>query len=603
MGTGELHCVARADASDERPPVTALRYVSIDPRTAQVMEPRRERSRTGSQLMVTAVYLVGLLLASPATAFPQLCPADADPILKDWVRQRVEAPEAIGRLEIRDQRARAEEPLRAFYHRREYAPAWLRGGRPSPCASALASSLTEVDRQGLDGGFYHSAPIDSLMALAALRLTDVADLVDLELLLSDAFLTLGTHLAQGRVDPAGVGARWVARRQAPDMVSHLEGALLVGDVMSALEVLLPRHGEYSRLLDALGRLRDLEAEGGWGTVPDGPSLHLGDLDPRVPALRRRLVMGGDVAPSDRGPEAERFDEALEHAVRRFQRRHGLESDGTVGRETLAALNVPVAARIDQVALNLERWRWLPDDLGRRHIRVSIADFSLAMWDGQRVVADMKAVVGLTSRPTPMLSGALTHLVLAPYWNVPPRIAAMDKLPQIQADPGYLARMGMRVFDASSGEPLDPDGIEWASMTGTELNHRLRIRQDPGPLNALGSVKFVFPNQASVYLHDTPTRSLFDRTVRAFSSGCVRVSAALDLASLVLAGDPEWPLGRIRAVADAGREVTVWLREPVSVHLLYWTAFVDGAGEVQFRPDIYGLDGALHRALAGGPPTS
>jgi murein L,D-transpeptidase YcbB/YkuD len=548
---------------------------------------------------VASALLVSLLLTSPAWAVAEICPARSDPELADLLRTRVGTFESVGRLEARGQGVWEETAVREFYQRRRHGPAWLDRGKPSWCAQALALALRRVDTAGLDRHTYHSGSIDILLAKAD-RLPD--DLVDLDILLTDAFLTLAGHHQSGRVDPAALGIVWRASPPKEALVSLLDVALLSGNPGSAVSALQPNHEGYWLLLDALARLRRVEDAGGWGRVLEGPTLHQGDTDARVPSLRRRLLADAGLALDATSPHSWWFDKELEDAVRRFQRRHGLRPDGAVGRETLAAMNVSAAARIDQIELNLERWRWLPADLGHRHVRVNVAAFRLEAWEGRRAVLDMKAVVGLPSRATPMLSGTITHMVLAPYWHMPERIAAVDKLPVIKTDPGYLTRQGMKVYSRATDEEVDPAAIDWASMTGEELNERFRIRQDPGPLNALGQVKFVFPNPASVFLHDTPTRSLFDRSVRALSSGCVRVEKALDLAGLLLARDPEWPLKRIRAVAAGGRETTVRLREPVPVHLLYWTAFVDDERRLHFRPDIYGWDRNLYRALAVGPPT-
>jgi murein L,D-transpeptidase YcbB/YkuD len=353
----------------------------------------------------------------------------------------------------------------------------------------------------------------------------------------------------------------------------------------------------------LAELRTVRASGGWGTVAEGPTLHPGEADARVPFLRHRLTMEGDLPPADTAGTAgsETYDDALAAAVRRFQRRHGLEDDGNVGRGTVAAMNVPVEERLRQVVVNMERWRWLPDELGRRHIRVNIADYSVEVWEEGKVTLAMKAVVGREYRETPMFSAKMTYVVLSPYWNVPPVIAALDKLPLLRKNPGYLAAQHMVLFDAAKNTPVDPATVDFAAMTGSAFNRLYRIRQDPGPLNALGEVKFMFPNRHNVYLHDTPSRELFAKTSRAFSSGCIRVEKPLALADYLLAGDPRWTPERIRTVISQGRETTVWLNEAVPVHILYWTAFVEDDGVVDFRPDIYGRDQAVRRALDADPP--
>ncbi len=279
-------------------------------------------------------------------------------------------------------------------------------------------------------------------------------------------------------------------------------------------------------------------------------------------------------------------------MRRFQKWHGLAVDGVVGPATLAALNVSVEKRIRQIEVNLERWRWLPQELGARHILVNIAGFELNVIENGQPVMTMRVVMGKEERPTPVFSGALTYLVVCPYWQVPSTIAVKDKLPQIRKDPGYLTRKKIKVFQG--GEAINPRTINWSEVTAKNFNYR--FRQDPGPKNALGRVKFVFPNPFSVILHDTPDRELFTRNVRTFSSGCIRVEKPIELAEYVMHGDPQWTREKILATINKWVERTVWLPEPIPVHLLYFTAWVDAEGMTHFRDDIYGRDKRLDEAL-------
>jgi murein L,D-transpeptidase YcbB/YkuD len=553
-----------------------------------------------ARLLVTAVAVVAV--AVPACGLAQLpCESTGDPALAELLRDRLEAGRAQGAVTAAGETVRAVVALPAFYLRREDSPAWIVGGQPSSCAQRLLVSLRAADEDGLDGADYHLATLEALFRRT--QRAGAGSLVDLDLLLTDAYLTFGSHLLQGRVNPATLTPEWLANRRSVDMATHLQDALMSGDIDAALEALRPRQQGYQVLRRLLARLRRIGAAGGWGTVVGGPTLHVGDRDPRAPSLRRRLVMGGDLAAVDAAAvtDAELYDAGLAEAVRRFQRRHGLTVDGHAGSETLAALNVPVEQRIRQVMVNMERWRWLPDDLGRRHIRVNIADFDVEVWQHDTVVLEMRAVVGQGYRETPMFSAPMTYVVLAPYWHVPPRIAAMDKLPLLREDPGYLARQRMSLLSTATNEPVDPSTVDLATMTGAGFNRLYRLRQDPGPQNALGAVKFMLPNPYDVYLHDTPSRELFAKTSRAFSSGCIRIEKPLALADYLVAGDPDWSPERIRSVIAKGRETTIWLKEPVPVHILYWTAFVDDDGVVQFRPDIYGRDRAVQRALDADPP--
>lgn len=340
----------------------------------------------------------------------------------------------------------------------------------------------------------------------------------------------------------------------------------------------------ARVAEALARYRAIAARGGWPEVPPGEVLEPGAADPRVPVLRRRLAASGDLASVGEGA---RYDPALVDAVRRFQARHGLLVDGRVGRETLAALNVPAAARAETLAINLARWRALPDPQGL-HLRVNTAAATLeAIRDGT-VVLSMPVIVGAPRTPTPDLESAVTGIVFNPSWTIPHSIAVNEILPRLRRDPGYLAANEIRILD----RPADPygRGIDWRTVSRRAFPFTLR--QAPGPRNSLGRIKFDMASPYAIYLHDTPARGLFSRTVRAFSHGCIRLSRALDLAALLSGTE------RSALEAEIERGETRHLPvAPVPVVVAYLTAFVDVAGEVQFRRDIYRRDRALGQAAA------
>jgi murein L,D-transpeptidase YcbB/YkuD len=263
--------------------------------------------------------------------------------------------------------------------------------------------------------------------------------------------------------------------------------------------------------------------------------------------------------------------------------------------------VPVEERVRQIEVNLERWRWLPEDLGQRYILVNIANFELEVVEKSKPVMIMQVVVGKPYWRTPVFSDRMTYLVLSPYWHIPPSIAVKDKLPLIRKDHTYLATYDIKVFQGWGAETreIDPQTIDWSKVTAKDFNYRLR--QEPGPLNALGRVKFMFPNKFNVYLHDTPSRELFGKTVRTFSSGCIRIEKPIELAEYLLGGDAKWTRENILAAIDRRVEQTVRLPEPMPVHLLYWTAWSDEEGSIQFRGDIYGRDQLLDKALREKPP--
>ena len=340
---------------------------------------------------------------------------------------------------------------------------------------------------------------------------------------------------------------------------------------------------------ALSQYRQLAAQGGWPPVPGGPALHEGDRNDRVPLLRKRLVASTDLATTaDLG---DHFDGVLKEAVQRFQTRHGLTADGTVGAGTLTELNVPITERIRQLAASLERCQPLPTVLEHRHILVNIADFSLKLYEDGKPVLSMPVIVGKTYRQTPVFNGRISSLVLNPTWEVPHSIATKDILPKIKKNPGYLSQMHLRVFQGWNGTAeIDPATINWASLSATHFPYRLR--QDPGPANALGRVKFLFPNPYDVYLHDTPSRELFQKDARTFSSGCIRIAKPLDLAVYLLQGTKLNSMDALNAAISREKTQQIIIPSPIAVHIVYMTAWVDREGIIQFRSDIYNRDPAL-----------
>lgn len=381
-------------------------------------------------------------------------------------------------------------------------------------------------------------------------------------------------------DPAAPGPAVGFRESAPGFPAR---------PAASLAPVPPPPGDSLALRLALEDLVRLQDRGGWKEVPGGPTLHPGDRDPRVVLLRERLARSGDLPDGTVPGDADLFDPALEEGVRRFQSRHALDVDGVVGAGTRGALNVPVEARIRQLRLNLqERHRFLPEP-SRRRILVNIPGFRAWVLEEGVEPEEHRVIVGRTDRPTPLVEGRVAHVVLAPYWNVPPGILSRDKLPILRRDQGYLVRQSMTVLARSTGQAVDPSTIDWAHISAAEFNRSYWLRQAPGPRNALGFVKFIFPNPYDVYLHDTPDRHLFERGRRSFSSGCIRLEGAMGLAERLLGPVPGWGVDRTRRVAAGGVETWVPLPEPIPIHTVYWSAWVGRDGTLYLADDLYGLD--------------
>ena len=431
--------------------------------------------------------------------------------------------------------------LPRFYGQRGFHSAWFQGNRLNDQAYALIEAVQSAEEEGFKPENYHAGRIEALVVqldrLNSRSLDIPAELgADIEMLLTDAFLLFGSNLLSGLVNPETIKAEWFIKSRELDFAALLQEALDGNSIWESLEELQPVHQGYNRLENALDLYRSAAANGPWPLIPAGETLKAGMKGPRIEALFRRL-MHSDGKSEVEKPEKDLFDENLEEAVKRFQSRHGLEVDGKVGKNTMAALNVSLKDRIRQIKVNLERWRWLPHSFGDYYLLVNIANYELDIFEKGVMTENMRVVVGKYNRKTPVFTEKMTYLELNPFWNVPRVLAVEDKLPKILEDPQYLGKQNIRVFEgwAEDAKEIDPQTIDWASLSGD--NFPFRLRQEPGPLNALGRIKFMFPNRFAVYLHDTPNRELFSLGSRGFSSGCIRVERPLDLAAYLLRDDP------------------------------------------------------------------
>ncbi len=493
--------------------------------------------------------------------------------------------------------------VRNFYRQRQYRPAWFAELGLGDVARQLVEFLRGAGELGLCSDLYHLPQLEPLLQLESdsLRhgvLFDAAYSALLELLLTDAFLHLADDLSGWRALPVRSRKR-LDRDRA--LVLFLGHSLQGGRLDEALRRLDPDQQPFVDLLAELRRLRELSALGGWPQIPAGPLLRPGMRDARLAVLRRRLYYGGDLEPYAAWRE-ETFGPLTVRALKRFQRRHGLRDDGVLGPLTLAALNRPVEERLRQIEINLARWRHEARNYGERYLRVNIAAFRLDVIERGEIVMSMPVVVGTPYRKTPSFTATMRYLEFAPYWYVPATILREDKLPQIRRDPGWLERHHFEIVAWGGGGKrlVDPFTVNWRRVRPD--NFPGMLRQRPGPWNPLGRVKFMFPNRYAVYLHDTDAPHLFARLDRLFSSGCIRVERPLDLARYLLAKNG-WDCDRIIEAMDSPVPLRVDLLEPVPVHIVYWTAWVGGNGQVNYRDDVYQRDADLElawqRQLAGG----
>ena len=483
--------------------------------------------------------------------------------------------------------------LRQIYEDRQYRPLWV-GVNPVPERTKdLIANLCDAEREGLRPADYRLAElrrtVERLRPGLKKQRPEAFAVLDLEL--TRRFLDYGADLLAGRLDPKAVAGEWYIRARRSSIDGTLRGAVQGQDFQGMMAPLRPHQPEYAELVKALADYREILRQGGWPEVPGRSKLRRGDRGARVAALRRRLRMTGDLLDSAGGKSV--YNRAVAKAVSHFQARHGIPSDGIVGAATLAALNVPVQVRIRQIQLNLERYRWLPADFGPRYIYVNIPDYRLYAYDAGKAVLMMRVVVGDEyENATPVFADLMTFVVFRPYWYVPQRILVEEMIPKIRKKRSYLVRHNLEVVDAKRESlVLNPRKINWSRVDIT----RIRVRQKPGNTNHLGLVKFMFPNQFAVYLHDTPTRKLFRRSNRTGSHGCVWVEKPVELADYVLAGQDDWDEKKVGEAMEtahsgsAGRSAdghTVTLARPVPVYIVYLTAFVRD-GVLNFRRDPYG----------------
>jgi L,D-transpeptidase YcbB len=534
------------------------------------------------------IFVLPLLLHAAAASGGAQAPAAAT--ADHAIRQLVEQVRLTPAAAIRGTLLLQPEAVAKFFEARAFTPAW----RLPSGAQEMLKAIRAAEMDGLTPGDYHLAALTSANdAHAKTPSSESAAL--LQLLIADAAAALIDHARYGRVRPTSLDKRWNVdpRAGAPPLDVTLDQLARSTALDTGLEALKPNHFIYVGLKQALGRMRALEAAGGWPVVTPGAAIKPGASDPRLPLIRKRLSVTGDL-PAGAALDGLAYDADLETAVKTFQSHHRLTDDGVIGRSTIEAMNVTAAARAAQVRVNLERARWVIGGLRDSFVLVNLPAFKAYLIRDRKNVWETRTQIGREARRTPTFRADMKYLVLNPDWTVPPTILAQDVLAGMRAGQNTIAKKKLTIFD-SQGRKVDPAAIDWKAATPRTF--RYTLRQAPGADNALGRVKFIFPNEYSIFLHDTPSQDLFAADRRTFSSGCIRVANALDLAAVLLENQSrKLTPQEIEEVVRSGQPQTIMLDEPLPVLIVYWTASIGAGGALRFAQDVYGLDPPVLRAL-------
>lgn len=509
-----------------------------------------------------------------------------------------------------DEQADLWREVKEFYEAREYFPAWTNGVDAISQIDGLLSALMWAEEEGLDPDKYMLGGLQGQFdkAIRDDFLTP-EEQFEIDLALTQLYMLYALHLNRGRIHPDHLERGWYIKPITINWSQYLTDALARGRVEASLKALVPGHEGYQKLKDKLVYYQDISRNGGWAKVPPGKTLRPGQKDSaqRLRLLEDRLSKEGylpsggaasyypelaETGTANATPDTGVYDPRLSEGVREFQERNGLEATGTLTSETVALLNVTPEERISAIKLNMERWRWLPEKLGNRFVFVNIPSFHVEYVENGYSKLQSNVVVGKISWKTPSFSDEIEHVIFNPYWNVPPSITRLEMVPILRSNPGYFVNNNFQFLN-SQGQPVSP----YAVSAGGLASGTYRMRQRPGPGNALGRVKIVFPNRFNVYLHDTPSKHLFEETVRGFSHGCIRVQKPVELAEVLLSDQPEWTPERIQQVIASGENTWVRTSSNIPIYVVYMTSYINSDGEVEFRPDVYNLDHAHMQKLS------
>lgn len=494
-----------------------------------------------------------------------------------------------------------------FYTERDFQVAWMREDTVLlELAYEMRYEIQQSKFDGLQPTDYHLQAIDGLfsryeVARSEGKSLSRADLAALDLLLSDAFVMLASHLYHGKVDPEQLRTVWNIQRSAPDLYldQRLNSALEGGSIRRALQDLYPSFTIYRPMREGLRQLYEdferfqIEQSSGWKEIKISKSLKVGDKSPIIPQVAKKLAFWGFL-PNDFESQGKDYDAEIEEAVKKLQLKFGMEPDGVIGQGTIYALNQSPEDLIKKASVNLERLRWLPDNLKEQElIIVNTANFQFDFIQQRDTLLSSRVIVGRSFHSTPQFSAQMSYLVFSPTWTVPPSILRQEVIPGMRKDPQYMAKRKMRLL-TFSGQEVPVSSVDWSKVSAAGFPYM--VRQDPGEHNSLGLVKFMFPNKHHVYIHDTPARSLFEREDRALSYGCIRIQKPVELAKLLLQHDERWTDDRIHTAMRQSREQVVNLNRKIPVVILYLTYWTNSNGRMFFRRDVYNRDNEVFQAL-------
>ena len=530
-------------------------------------------------------WLIGIIIYSSLASYPA-----AAKMSLDGTPTRINcAPKLRCSLSLTSQ----------FYLTESSSSRWTHNGELLPSALDMLAIIRDSYQDGLNPLDYHLNELTNLAAqimaakvASSSALNQVAVdpeiLADFDVTLSDAFLLYAKHLVYGRIDNLHAYPDWAIRKRSLSLNYVLAAATHNNSVRQSLNALMPRYSGYALLKGKLKQYQLIAEEGGWESIPNTGLLKIGSKGRSVSLLQQRLSLDNE-SETKFNPQLGVFDSATRSALLNFQHKNNLKANGMLDTKTRQSLNRSVGERIKLIELNMDRLRWLPLEMGWRYLLVNIPDFSLVVIQENKSLLSMPVIIGKESNRSCILSSKISYLELNPYWTIPDSIAQKELLPKLQQNPNYLSKDQIHVYTsfAASGSQINPLKVNWQKIESVNLLYK--FRQDPGPKNSLGQVKFIFPNDCGIYLHDTPNRNLFKQSRRDFSHGCIRIGKPIELANYLLVDKPNWSSTKIESQIASGKRQVVFLANPIDIHIIYATAWVDQEGILQFRNDVYNID--------------